>query len=156
MTEKKTTADRIIAGSTLDAVIYAGRDGRIRLWNGAAETMFGWTAAEATGQSLDLIIPTNLQGRHWAGWDRVMETGVTRYGTEPLTAPGETKDGRRISLEFSIVMLKEGDSPDGAVEGVAAVLRDVTARWEKDRELRRRLRDLEGHTGGAGGAGSGD
>jgi hypothetical protein len=53
-------------------------------------------------------------------------------------------------------MLKEGDSPDGAVEGVAAVLRDVTARWEKDRELRRRLRDLEGHTGGAGGAGSGD
>lgn len=137
------TADlayRIILGSTLDAVIYADRTGMIRLWNDAATHMFGHTAEEAVGQSLDLIIPEKMRGAHWSGWDRVMETGVTRYGLEPLTAPGVRKDGVRISLEFSVVMLKDAD---GRVEGVAAVLRDVTARWEKERELQRRVRGLE-------------
>lgn len=133
-------AERIITGSTLDAVIYADHTGTIRLWNDAAVDMFGWPAEDAVGQSLDIIIPEKMRGAHWTGWDRVMETGVTRYGLEPLTAPGVRKDGTRISLEFSIVMLKDDE---GRVEGVAAVLRDVTARWEKERELKRRVRELE-------------
>ncbi|HIW90934.1 MAG TPA: PAS domain S-box protein [Candidatus Corynebacterium avicola] len=139
-TQSRTISDRIINGSTLDAVIYADHTGEIRLWNDAATHMFGWTSEEAVGQSLDIIIPERQRNAHWTGWDRVMETGETRYGLEPLTAPGTTKDGSRISLEFSIVMLKD---IDGKVEGVAAVLRDVTARWEKDRETRRRLREAE-------------
>lgn len=138
-------AGRIIAGSTLDAVIYADRTGTIRLWNDAATHMFGHTAEEAVGQSLELIIPEKMRGAHWSGWDRVMETGETRYGLEPLTAPGVRKDGSRISLEFSIVMLKDAG---GKVEGVAAVLRDVTARWEKERELKRRVRELEAQLNG--------
>ncbi|WP_297008986.1 PAS domain S-box protein [uncultured Corynebacterium sp.] len=143
-TPTRPLTERIIAGSTLDAVIYADRTGTIRLWNDAAVDMFGWSTEDAVGQSLDIIIPEKMRGAHWTGWDRVMDTGVTRYGLEPLTAPGVRKDGTRISLEFSIVMLKEGDRADGRVEGVAAVLRDVTARWEKERELKRRVSELEG------------
>lgn len=133
-------AERIITGSTLDAVVYADHSGTIRLWNDAAVDMFGWSAEDAVGQSLELIIPEKMRDAHWTGWDRVMETGVTRYGLEPLTAPGVRKDGTRVSLEFSIVMLKDAE---GRVEGVAAVLRDVTARWEKERALKRRVRELE-------------
>ncbi|WP_291476129.1 PAS domain-containing protein [Corynebacterium sp.] len=139
-TPTDSLAERIITGSTLDAVIYADHTGTIRLWNDAAVDMFGWPAEDAVGQSLELIIPEKLRGAHWTGWGRVMETGVTRYGREPLTAPGVRKDGTRVSLEFSIVMLKDAE---GRVEGVAAVLRDVTARWEKERELKRRVRELE-------------
>lgn len=131
---------RIIADSTLDAVIYADRSGIIQLWNAAAEDMFGHSADEAMGQSLDLIIPERQREPHWTGWDRVMETGETRYGTQPLTAPGTRKDGSRVSLEFSIVMLKDAD---GNVEGVAAVLRDVTQRWSDERERKKRIRELE-------------
>lgn len=137
-------AERIISGTTLDAVIYADHTGTIRLWNDAAVDMFGWSAGDAVGQSLDIIIPEKMRGAHWTGWDRVMETGVTRYGLEPLTAPGVRKDGTRVSLEFSIVMLKDAA---GRVEGVAAILRDVTARWEKEREFKRRVRELESQLG---------
>lgn len=131
---------RIIEESTLDAVIYADRSGTIRLWNHGAEIMFGYRPDEAVGQSLELIIPERLRTPHWHGWDRVMETGATRYGASPLSAPGVTKDGRRISLEFSIVILKD---PEGRIDGVAAIMRDVTERWNADRERRRLLKEYE-------------
>lgn len=132
-------ADRIVA-ATQDAVIYADREGVIRLWNTGAETIFGYSADEAVGKSLDLIIPEKQRQRHWDGWDRVMATGKTRYGSEPLAVPGVRADGSRVSLEFSITML--WDSED-RIAGIAAVLRDVTARWKQDRELRKRLAELE-------------
>lgn len=131
---------RIIEDSTLDAVIYADRSGTIRMWNRAAESMFGHCSDEAVGESLDLIIPERQRGAHWRGWERVMETGVTQYGSSPLSAPGVRKDGSRVSLEFSIVILKD---TAGDIDGVAAILRDVTERWNADRELRRTLREYE-------------
>ncbi|MGD7003377.1 PAS domain-containing protein [Corynebacterium halotolerans] len=135
------TAARIIADTTLDAVIYADRNGVIRLWNDAAEDLFGHSAEQAIGQSLDLIIPEKHRGAHWTGWDRVMESGKTRYGHEPLAAPGVTAAGERVSLEFSITMLKDAE---GQIEGIAAILRDVSKRWEAEREMRKELRELKG------------
>lgn len=130
-----------------DAIIYSDREGIIRLWNAGAERLFGHTSAEAVGRSLDLIIPEPMRGRHWEGYFRVMETGVTRYGAELLAVPGIRKDGTRVSLEFSIALLRNGASVTGAV----AVLRDVTARWLKDKEMRERLQALEAKArGGAG------
>ncbi len=123
-----------------DAVMYSDREGIIRLWNRGAERMFGFTAAEAVGQSLDLIIPENLRQRHWDGYYRVMESGESRYSTEMLSAPALRKDGSRISTEFSMVMVKDSN---GAMLGVAAVIRDVTTRWQKERELKERIRQLE-------------
>lgn len=138
---------REIVDGVSDAVVFADREGIIRLWNAGAERVFGYTAGEAVGRSLDLIIPEALRKRHWEGYFRVIESGATRYGAEPLAVPGIRKDGSRISLEFSIALLRDG----ATVIGAAAVLRDVTARWVKDKELRERLKALEAKVqGGAG------
>jgi PAS domain S-box-containing protein len=138
---------RIVEGAP-DAIIFADRDGTIRLWNAGAEAMFGYRSDEAIGKSLDLIIPEKQRVPHWEGYRRVMETGVTRYGRELLKVPAMRKDGTRISLEFSIVLLRDAA---GAILGAVAILRDVTERWERERALRQRLASLEGGGGAAGG-----
>jgi len=129
-----------------DAIMFSDRQGIIRLWNQGAERMFGYTAPEALGQSLDLIIPENLRGRHWDGYFRVMEDGTSRYSTELLSAPALRKDSTRLSTEFSMVIVKD-DS--GHILGVAAVIRDVSARWQREKELKERIRELEGQQAGS-------
>ena len=124
-----------------DAIMFADHEGAIRLWNRGAEVMFGYSAAEAEGKSLDLSIPENLRGRHWEWYHKVMASGETRYGTELLSAPGICKDGKRLSLEFSMVIVK---GEDGAVLGTGAIIRDITARWQKEKALKERLKALEG------------
>jgi PAS domain S-box-containing protein len=126
-----------LLGSASDAIIATDREGRIMFWNPGAERVFGFTAGEATGQSLDLIIPENLRARHWAGFRHTMKTGTSRYGHgDLLSVPGLTRDGRRISVEFTIVLL-HNDRQE--VTGTVAVMRDVTKRFEEVRELKRRL-----------------
>lgn len=123
-----------------DAILISDRKGIIRFWNDGAERMFGHTAAEAVGQSLDLIIPENLRARHWEGYWRVMATGETKYKTGLLSSPGIRKDGSRVSLEFSMVLLRD---EAGTMVGVGSVLRDVTERWKKEKELKDRLSACE-------------
>jgi PAS domain S-box-containing protein len=139
-------AARIVAGSA-DAILFTDREGVIRLWNAGAERIFGWTAAEAVGRNLDLIIPERLRQRHWDGWGRVMETGVTRYGAgETLAVPALRKDGAPLSIEFTIQLVRDDA---GAILGPAAVVRDVTARFQREKELRARVKELEGKRGGS-------
>ena len=130
---------RIVEG-TPEAIIFADRDGTIRLWNSGAEAVFGYRADEAVGHSLDLIIPEKLRGRHWEGYRAVLGTGVTRYGRELLKVPAIRKDGSRISLEFSILLVRDSS---GVPLGAAAVIRDVTERWQQEKTLRERLGVLE-------------
>ena len=140
-------AERILAEAG-DAIILADREGVIRLWNRRAEEVFGYAAGEALGQTLDIIIPERLRERHWEGYWRVMATGESRYGPgQLLSVPAQRKDGSRISVEFTITLLK---GEDGRVLGVAAILRDVTERWQRERELRERLSELEARLGAAG------
>ena len=128
-----------LLASASDAIIATDREGRITLWNPGAERIFGFSAAEAVGQSLDLIIPDNLRSRHWSGYRHAMATGESRYGHgDLLSVPGLTKDGRRISVEFTIVMLKDAQH---CPSGTMAILRDVSKRFEEVRELRRKLAD---------------
>ncbi len=129
-----------IVEDTPDAVIYANREGTIRLWNSGAEEIFGFTKEEALGQSLDIIVPERLRERHWEGYYRVVETGVTIYGKELLSVPAIRKDGSRISVEFSIAMLHD---EKGDVQGFSAILRDVTKSWEEKKALKERLAALE-------------
>ena len=136
----RDTLCRKIVETAGDAVIFADRDGIIRLWNRAAEEMFGYTEAEAVGRSLDLIIPEKQREIHWKGYGKVMLSGVTKYGSDTLAVPAVTKDGERISIEFTINLLRDGD---GKVLGPVAVVRDVTARWMREKELRQRLAFLE-------------
>ncbi len=138
--------DRLLAqlvADTPDAVLVSDREGIIRLWNHGAERMFDYTAAEVVGQSLDLIIPEKLRSRHWEGYQRVMTTGETKYRTGLLSAPGIRKDGNRISLEFSMALLRD---EAGAMAGCASIMRDVTERWKKEKEIRERLTACEGKT----------
>ncbi len=138
--EREWLCQRIVEDAP-DAIIFADRDGVIRLWNVGAQAVFGYQPEEALGQTLDLIVPERLRERHWEGFRRVMATGVTRYGRDQLLAvPAVGKDGGRISVEFSIVML--GDAA-GQPLGIVAILRDVTQRWQEQRRLRKRLAELE-------------
>lgn len=149
MTAPNTPAElfRLIVEGTPDGVLYADRQGRIQLWNAGAERIFGFGAAEAVGQGLDLIIPERLRGRHWDGWDKTMASGTTRYGAGDLLAvPALHKDGRQLSIEFSIQLLR---APDGSVAGSAAVIRDVTARFERDKALKLKVKELEAKAGKA-------
>jgi PAS domain S-box-containing protein len=123
-----------------DAIMFSDQEGIIRLWNTGAERMFGFSADEALGQSLDLIIPENLRARHWEGYFRVMQSGSSRYSVDLLSAPALRKDGTRISTEFSMVLVRD-DS--GEMLGVAAVIRDISARWQREKELKERIRELE-------------
>jgi PAS domain S-box-containing protein len=118
-----------------DAVVYADASGNIRYWYAAATRIFGHDADEAIGARLDLIIPDRLRERHWEGWDRVMAGGESRYGDGALLAvPAARKDGSRISVEFTILPLRDDG---GVLVGIAAFLRDATERFEEMRALRR-------------------
>lgn len=137
-----TTPDILeqIVSQAPDAILYADREGIIRLWNRGAELVFGHSAQEALGQSLDLIIPERLRGRHWEGYFKVMETGESRYGTELLTVPALQRDGRQLSCAFSIVMLKD---VQGKPIGVASIMRDGTATFEREKGYKAKIAELE-------------
>lgn len=130
---------RIVEGSPL-AMIFADRDGIIRLWNAGAEAMFGYEAGEVLGHTMDFMIPERHRARHWEGYGRTMATGITKYGRQTLAVPAIVKDGRRISIEFNIVLLHD---INGKVLGAAAMIQDVTLRWERDKALRERLAAAE-------------
>jgi PAS domain S-box-containing protein len=129
-------------------ILCADREGRIQLWNSGAEAMFGYTAEETLGKSMDLIIPENLRGRHWEGWDKVMASGVTKYGRDALAVPAIKKDGSRISIEFNIVLLR---GPAGEILGAAATIRDVTKQWQQMKEMKSKIVALEAKVGQSGG-----
>ena len=118
-----------------DAILYSDNEGVIRFWNGGCERIFGFGAAEAIGQSLDIIIPENLRERHWRGHRETIRTGHTKYGAGDLLAvPALRKDGARISVEFSILAIRDANE---AIIGMAAIMRDVTKRFEEIKALRK-------------------
>lgn len=136
MNYARFVADAIVSASA-DAVIASDREGIIRIWNPGAERIFGYTTDEAVGQSLDIITPERLRKRHWDGYHKTIATGESRYGEGALlSVPGIRKDGRQISVEFTIVPLK---NEQGAMIGMVALMRDVTIRFTEMKVLRQRL-----------------
>lgn len=131
----------IIVEEAPDAIMYADRDGIIRLWNEGAQRIFGVAKAEALGRSLDLIIPERLRARHWQGYHQTMATGVSRYGHQLLRVPALKGDGDQFSSEFSIVLVRDEFGPP---LGVAAILRDVSAQRHREQELKERIAVLAG------------
>lgn len=123
-----------------EAIVVADPDGIILVWNNGAERMFGHTAAEAVGQSLDLIIPEKLRARHDKGYRNTMATGQTRYGDKLLGVPATHRDGHRLSIEFTVALLRDAT---GRIAGISAIMREVTERRNTEKALRTRLADLE-------------
>jgi len=138
--EYMTTDHEQLIQAIGDAVVVAGTDGTIVLWNPAATRIFGFTEDEAMGRPLELIIPERQRGRHNEGYAKTVATGTTRYGTTLLRVPALHKDGRRLSIAFSVALLT---GEDGRVSGVAAVIRDETARFGEEQALRKQVAELE-------------
>jgi PAS domain S-box-containing protein len=124
-----------------DAIVVTDAAGAIVLWNPAATRIFGFARDEALGRSLDLIIPQRQRQRHWDGYHKTMETGITRYGSDLLRVPALHKDGRALSIAFTVALL---NGPDGRPQAIAAVIRDETQRFSDERDLRKRIAELEG------------
>lgn len=137
---------RAILEDSPEAVIWADRQGIVRFWNRGATEVFGFTAGEAVGQRMDMIIPENLRARHWEGYDRVMVQGQpSRYARrEMLKVPALRKDGARISVEFTLLPV---DHPEFGRIAVAT-LRDASETFAELRDLRKRLADAEARAGG--------
>src|SRR5262245_23561274 len=114
---------RALVAATGDAVVVCDATGAITLWNAAAERMFGYSETEALGQSLDLIIPDRLRKRHWDGYQKTMETGVTRYGHDVLRVPAVDKQGRSLSIAFTVALLFSADKKPNAI---VSIIRDET------------------------------
>lgn len=130
---------RLIVDQAPDAVLFSDREGNIQLWNRGCELIFGYSAAEALGQSLDLIIPEKLRERHWEGYHHVMDSGESSYGTKLLSVPAQHKDGHRLSCAFSIVLLKDDHEKP---LGVASIMRDASAEFELQKKLKQQIAEL--------------
>lgn len=122
--------DQWIVQQTAEAVIYSNAKGLIERWNTAAETMFGYPADEALGQSLDLMIPEHLRAAHWRGFEAAMASGTLRLCGRATVTRGVHKSGRKLYVEMSFALVKDGA---GAAVGSVAVARDVTERVERDK-----------------------
>ncbi|MDM0109671.1 PAS domain S-box protein [Variovorax sp. J22R24] len=122
--------DALILEQAAEAVIYANKAGVIERWNAAAVAMFGYTASEALGQNLDLVIPEHLRKAHWRGFDAAMENGKTRLGGRPTMTRGLHKTGQKLYLEMSFALVADAS---GSALGSVAVARDVTERVEREK-----------------------
>lgn len=141
-------AERIVQAAA-DAIIVADNSGKITLWNAGAERLFGYAASETLGRSLDLIIPEAQRKPHWDGYQHVMRTGETKYGTQLLRVPAVRKDGTRFSIAFTVGLLKDGA---GIVEGIFAIMRDDSERFQTEKALRKRVAELEESIKGGSGS----
>ena len=121
--------------SSNDAIITTSLDGTITGWNSAAERLFGYSAAEATGKNITLLVPV----------DRLPEVQDTlrRIGWGERIEHNETvrlhKDGRRIEVSLSISPIK---SPSGATIGISTVTRDITEANKTRQALRQQTEEL--------------
>lgn len=140
MTEAAHIDYALLVEDSPDAMIFADREGIIRVWNTAATRIFGHTSEAALGQTLDLIVPERFRDAHWDGYNRALADGVTKYVGQSLPTRSMREDGSAIYVELSFAIVL---GADGAAAGALATARDITARFEQERELRRRLAELE-------------
>ena len=129
-----------VVKESAEAIVVSDPAGIIRLWNDGAARIFGFSADETMGQSLDMIIPEKLRERHWKGYFQTMATGHTRYGDKLLSVPATHRDGQRLSIEFSVALLR--DDADQIV-GISAIMREITERRNAEKALRTKLAELE-------------
>ena len=129
-----------------DAIILSDREGNIKIWNAAAERIFGHRADDVQGKSLDVIIPERLRAAHWAAFDASLASGREKYAGRVLTTRSMHKDGSKLYVDLAFALIRDAA---GAVTGVVATARDCTARYEEERALRARVAELEPKKGGS-------
>ncbi|MFZ2628824.1 MAG: PAS domain S-box protein [Rugosibacter sp.] len=108
-----------------DAMIYADKNGTIRVWNRGAEAIFGYAAEEAIGKNLDVIIPERFRRAHWDGFNKAIAAGQTRHSGKAMTTRSVHKNGNKLYVDMSFSLVKDRA---GNVMGSLAIGRDSTAR----------------------------
>ncbi len=111
-----------IVRDSVDAIFLLDADRKFRVWNPAAERMFGWTAAEVIGKPIYVICPADLIE---AGEMKRMDAAIEQEGHAQLETERLAKDGRRVPVDLSVSMLR---GPQGQPIGRCAILRDITER----------------------------
>ncbi len=134
----EATASAILR-SMPEALIFCDLEGIIRVWNGGAEKVFGWSATEAVGQSLDLIIPERMRRAHWDGFNQAIERGGVKPGRTSMITRSLHKSLESIYVDMSFEMVKD---EQGRMLGSLAVARDATARFTEEKALRKQLAEL--------------
>ncbi len=122
-----------------EALIFSDNEGLIRAWNAGAEQVFGFSAAEALGQSLDIIIPERMRRAHWDGFHAAVARGGTKPGRTSMITRSLHKSGEQIYVDMSFAMVKD---EAGQLIGSLAVAREATARYTEEKNLRRQLAEL--------------
>ena len=125
--------DAQILDAVADALIFADRSGAILRWNHAAAHLFGYSADEALGQNLDLIIPEHLRGPHWNGFSAAITSGTMKLQGRPTLTRALHKGGGRLYIEMTFALVR---GAAGEVLGAVAMARDVTERVERERAAR--------------------
>lgn len=130
----RTPASDAIAGDILtsmqEAVVYADLGGIIRAWNRGAEAVFGFSADDAIGQSVDIIVPEKMRAAHWAGYNKAIAHGDTYSGRGARMTRALQKNGEALYVEMSFAMVRDAA---GVMTGSIAVARDATARYLAER-----------------------
>ena len=123
-----------------EAVIISDRNENILFWNASAERIFGYSRDEVLGKTLSIITPERFRERHSKVYFHTMETGKTKYGNTLLRVPAVHKDGRSISIAFSVTMIFDDQDQPMAI---AAIIRDETERFQEERKLKEKLAAYE-------------
>lgn len=129
MNDQSELDARILEG-VADALIYSDRSGKIARWNRASTVLFGFSAEEALGQNLDLIIPEHLRAAHWKGFEAAIATGKMKLAGRPTLTRALHKSGRKLYIEMTFALVRDAG---GTVLGSVAMARDVTERVERER-----------------------
>jgi PAS domain S-box-containing protein len=131
---------KLLVEQSPDGVVFADKTGIIRVWNRAAERIFGFVTGNAIGANLNIIIPEQFRDAHWRGFERAINERATKYVGKSMPTRAVRLDGTQIYVElsFAIVLDSKGD-----VLGALAHARDITERFEKERADRKHLQELE-------------
>ena len=131
---------KAIVEQTPDAIVFADCDGLIQVWNRGAEAVFGFSAAEVMGCSLDIIIPERFRRAHWERFRQAIASRRTQHGDHVRTTRATHKLGHRLYVDLSFGLVTIGA---GSVIGSVAVGRECSARYLSEKALRDRVADLE-------------
>ena len=126
----RSQLDANILNDVADALVYSDRSGTIMRWNRASTVLFGFSADEALGQNLDLIIPEHLRAAHWKGFEAALASGAMKLAGRPTLTRALHKSGRKLYIEMTFALVRD---TGGNVLGSVAMARDVTERVERER-----------------------
>lgn len=130
----------LLVSQSPDAVVFADAEGIIRVWNTAAQRVFGFSEAQALGENLDIIIPERFREAHWRGFERALVDRASKYEGQALATRSARSDGTQIYVELSFAIVLD---LAGEALGALAQARDITARYEREQANRKRIQQLE-------------